>query len=92
MPIDYLSSLTAAERTVRANVHLGISLAFIAGALNAGGFVAIGQYTSHMTGMVSSAADNLAFGNFSLVATAFLSILSFALGAASTAILINYAK
>ncbi|RJF96748.1 DUF1275 domain-containing protein [Noviherbaspirillum cavernae] len=59
MPITYLSGLAATERTTRANFHLGVSLSFVAGALNAGGFLAIGQYTSHMTGIVSSAADHL---------------------------------
>ncbi|WP_420472721.1 YoaK family protein [Noviherbaspirillum sp. ST9] len=92
MPINYLASLTAQERSARANLHLGTSLAFVAGALNAGGFLAIGQYTSHMTGMLSSAADNLVLGHLPLVVTAFLSILSFALGAASTAIMVNYAR
>ncbi len=92
MPIHYLASLTAPERSARANLHLGVALTFIAGALNAGGFLAIGQYTSHMTGMISSAADNLVLGNVELVATALLSVLSFALGAASTALMVNYAK
>lgn len=92
MPINYLASLTSAERTDRANLHLGTSLAFNAGALNAGGFLAIGQYTSHMTGMVSSAADSLVLGDISLAATAFLSILSFVCGAASTAVMVNYSK
>lgn len=92
MPINYLASLTAQERSARANLHLGASLAFIAGALNAGGFLAIGQYTSHMTGMLSSAADNLVLGHLPLVVTAFLSILSFAFGAASTAVMVNYAR
>src|SRR5688572_23271100 len=92
MPISYLASLTASERSTRANLHLGASLAFVAGALNAGGFLAIGQYTSHMTGMVSSAADNLILGEIALVITALLSILSFVLGAASTAVMVNYAR
>ncbi len=92
MPINYLASLTAPERTARANLHLGVSLAFVAGALNAGGFLAIGQYTSHMTGMLSSAADNLVLGQIPLVVTALLSILSFACGAATTALMVNYAR
>lgn len=92
MPINYLASLTASERTARANLHLGTSLAFVAGALNAGGYLAIGRYTSHMTGMLSSAADSLAFGDIPLVVTAFLSICSFALGAASTAVMVNYSR
>lgn len=92
MPINYLASLTAPDRTARANLHLGASLAFVAGALNAGGFLAIGQYTSHMTGMLSSAADNLILGNIELLATALMSIVSFALGAASTAVMVNYSR
>ena len=92
MPINYLASLTASERTARANLHLGTSLAFVAGALNAVGFLAIGQYTSHMTGMLSSAADFLVLGNVAVVVTAFLSVLSFVLGAMTTAVMVNYAR
>jgi uncharacterized membrane protein YoaK (UPF0700 family) len=92
MPINYLSSLTSAQRTARSNLHLGASLAFIAGALNAGGYLAIGQYTSHMSGMVSSAADDIVLGEYALAATALLSILSFVCGAASTALMVNYAR
>jgi uncharacterized membrane protein YoaK (UPF0700 family) len=92
MPINYLASLTAADRTARTNLHLGASLAFVAGAVNAGGFLVIGRYTSHMTGMLSLAADNLALGNLTLTITALLSILSFMSGAASTAIMVNYLK
>ena len=62
MPVQYLTALTATVRTHRANLHLGVALAFVAGALNAGGFLAIGQYTSHMTGVISSAADDLVLG------------------------------
>jgi uncharacterized membrane protein YoaK (UPF0700 family) len=92
MPINYLARLTAQERTATANLHLGIVLAFIAGALNAGGFLAIAQYTSHMTGIVSSAADNLVLGNIGLTVAAGLSLFSFIAGAATTAWLVNYAK
>jgi uncharacterized membrane protein YoaK (UPF0700 family) len=46
MPVNYLAGLTATVRSRRANLHLGVALAFVAGALNAGGFLAIGQYKS----------------------------------------------
>jgi len=92
MPIAYLSALTAPERTARANLHLGVTLAFVAGALNAGGFLAIGQYTSHMTGMVSAAADNLALGDVVLVLAALLSIAAFVAGAATTAMMVSYGR
>jgi uncharacterized membrane protein YoaK (UPF0700 family) len=92
MPIDYLTRLTAQERTATANLHLGVLLAFVAGALNAGGFLAIGQYTSHMTGIVSAAADNLVVGNAGLAVAGGLSLLSFMAGAATTAWLVSYAR
>jgi uncharacterized membrane protein YoaK (UPF0700 family) len=92
MPINYLVRLTARERTTTANVHLGVLLSFVAGALNAGSFLAIGQYTSHMTGIVSSAADNLALGNIGLTIAAALALFSFIAGAATTALLVSYSK
>jgi uncharacterized membrane protein YoaK (UPF0700 family) len=92
MPISYLSGLAATERSARANLHLGVSLAFVAGALNAGGFLAIGQYTSHMTGVISSLADNLVLGQIELAIAGLLSLASFVGGAASTALLVNYAR
>lgn len=92
MPLGFLSHLIAPERTSRANLQLGICLAFVAGALNAGGFLAIGQYTSHMTGIVSTAADNFVLGNIALAVSGLLSLVAFMLGAASTAVLVNYAR
>lgn len=92
MPLDYLTGLTSQRRTPSANFHLGVLLAFVAGALNAGGFLAIGQYTSHMTGIVSAAADNLVLGNAALAGAAGLSLLSFVSGAATTALIVNYGR
>ncbi len=92
MPLDYLRGLTALERTQQSNLHLGISLAFIAGAANAGGFLAVGEYTSHMTGMLSGMADNLALGNFKLFLAGLGSLLCFLSGAATSAILINWGR
>lgn len=92
MPIDYARRLTGKDRTHGGNRHLGWSLAFIAGATNAGAFLAVKQYTSHMTGMVSSMADSLVLGDFQLAAGALGGLLSFLLGAATSAVLINYAR
>ncbi|HZD45747.1 MAG TPA: DUF1275 domain-containing protein, partial [Acidobacteriaceae bacterium] len=58
MPLFYLRRLTGSKRTESANRHLARYLAFIAGAANAGGFLAVRQYTSHMSGMVAAMADN----------------------------------
>jgi uncharacterized membrane protein YoaK (UPF0700 family) len=92
MPLDYLRGFTAAERTDATNRRLGRSLAFVAGAANAGGFLAVGQYTSHMSGIVSSLADNLALGEADLLVAGFSSLLSFLAGAATSAILINWGR
>ena len=89
---DFLRTLTGRERTLRANIQLGYSLAWVAGAINAGGFLAVHQYTSHMTGIVSAMADNLATGSTAVALSGIGAIVSFAAGAASSAILINWAR
>ena len=81
---------TEVERTTQANVRLGSFLAFVAGATNAGGFLAVGQYTSHMSGQFASIADNLVLGHFTLVVSALGAILAFITGAMTTAILVNW--
>lgn len=92
MPIPYLRRLTGKERNAVSNRHLGYSLAFIAGAINAGGFFAVDQYTSHMTGIVSAMTDDLALGNVGLALAGLGALLSFLCGAACSAILINWAR
>lgn len=92
MPIHYLRRLTGHQRDQAANRHLGYSLAFIAGATNAGGFLAVGQYTSHMTGIVSTMADSLALGELWVAGAALVSLAAFLSGAATTALLINWAR
>jgi uncharacterized membrane protein YoaK (UPF0700 family) len=92
MPVSFLRRLTGRARTRSANRQLGAFLAFVAGAVNAGGFLAVKQYTSHMTGIVSAIADDLVLGNL-LVAFAGLGALAaFLAGAATTAMLINWAR
>ncbi|WP_343620895.1 DUF1275 family protein, partial [Ralstonia sp.] len=88
MPIQYLRRLTSPERSEDANRRLGQSLAFVAGAANAGGFLAVKQYTSHMSGIVSTMADALVLGDIVLVLAGFASLLAFLCGAACTAVLV----
>jgi uncharacterized membrane protein YoaK (UPF0700 family) len=92
MPLNYARRLTGRDRTPAANRQLGWVLAFIAGATNAGAFLAVQQYTSHMTGMVSSMADHLVLGDIALAASAFGALVSFLCGAAVCAVLVNFAK
>ena len=90
MLIFYLRNLTGVQRSVKADIHLGLSLAFIAGAMNAGGFLAVQQYTSHMTGIVSSMADGLAIGNLKLVLASIGSMVCFIVGAGFTELMVNW--
>ena len=91
MPLTYSRKLTGRKRTQDSNRHLGFLLAFVAGGINAGGFLAVRQYTSHMTGIVSAMADNLALGAIDLALTGLGSLLSFLAGAICTAFMVSYA-
>jgi uncharacterized membrane protein YoaK (UPF0700 family) len=92
MPVHYARRLTGANRTETANRHLGVALAFVAGATNAGGYLAVQQYTSHMTGIVSSMADNLVLGTSDLVLAGLGALFAFMFGAACSAVMVNYGR
>lgn len=84
--------LAGKRRTSENNKRLGYSLAFIAGAINAGGFMVVGQYTSHMTGIISLAADNIALSNWLSAMSMLCYILCFICGATTTTILIIWGR
>ena len=90
--IPYLRGLAGKERFEKADRHLARFLTFIAGAVNAGGFLAVHQYTSHMSGIVSSMADNLTLGDIDLVLAGLGAFLSFVAGAACSAVLVNWGR
>jgi len=92
MPANYFRTLTGKHRSTEANRLLGYSLAFVAGATNAGGFLAVRQYTSHMSGVVSAIADQTALGDPSLVLAGVGSLVSFMLGAGCSAVLVNWGR
>jgi len=87
--IPQLRGWTEVQRTSQVNVRLGVTLSFVAGATNAGGFLAVGQYTSHMTGIVSSVADNLVLGQMALAGL--MALVAFMGGAMTTAWMVNWA-
>ena len=87
-----LRHLSGQHRTAATNRLLGALLAFNAGAVNAGGFLVVAMYTSHMTGFASLLADNLVLGNMPLVLGAVGALLAFTTGAAVTAIMVNWAR
>lgn len=87
-----LRHLSGQHRTAATNRLLGTMLAFNAGAVNAGGFLVVSMYTSHMTGFASMLADNLILGNMALVLGALGTLLAFITGAAVTAVIVNWAR
>lgn len=92
MPKAFIRNLTGKTRSKKSDIQLGIILAFIAGAINAGGFLAVGQYTSHMTGLVSGIADYIVLHQFLSALLAALYVLCFISGAAISAMIINWAR
>lgn len=92
MPRQTLRQLAGPARTRPGNRRLGLLLAFVAGAINAGGYLAVQRYTSHMTGVVSGVADDLALGEFALAAAGAVLVAMFIAGAMTTAVLTNWAR
>src|SRR6478736_5773075 len=87
-----LRHLTNRHRAPSTNRALGLLLAFNAGAVNAGGFLVLHMYTSHMTGFASQLADGLVLANLTLMLNALGAILAFIAGAAVCAILVNWGR
>jgi len=92
MPAHYARFLIGRQRSTAANRQLGVVLAFVAGAINAGGFLAVQQYTSHVTGMLSHMADQLVLGRMDLLLDGLVAVLAFLAGAMTCAVLINFAR
>jgi uncharacterized membrane protein YoaK (UPF0700 family) len=67
-------------------------LAFVAGALNAGGFQALGFYTSHVTGNTSRAANELALGHLGIAGSVGILVLTFMSGAFMSGTLLSYGR
>lgn len=87
-----LRFLTHRHRAPSTNRVLGMLLAFNAGAINAGGFLALHMYTSHMTGFASQLADGLAVGNGTLLLNALGALLAFTCGAGACAVIVTWAR
>ena len=87
-----LRFLTSRHRAPSTNKALGLLLAFNAGAVNAGGFLVLHMYTSHMTGFASQLADGLVLGNTRLLLNAMGAVLAFLSGAAVCAVLVNWGR
>lgn len=91
-PLRRLRLISAHRRAAASDRVLATLLAGIAGAANAGGFILLGSYTSHMTGYLSQIADNLVLHNIALVGQSMAAIVLFVLGAVASALAINWAR
>jgi uncharacterized membrane protein YoaK (UPF0700 family) len=92
MPLDSSLLMRHGNRSPRLNRQLAWSLAFVAGAVNAGGFLAVQKYTSHVSGAVSLAADELTMGNKTLGLAALSIVACFAAGAFCASLLISFGR
>lgn len=93
LPLDAkLLTRQHGERDKRLNRQLAWSLAFVAGAVNAGGFLAVKAYTSHVTGAVSRMSDEFALGHPQLALGALGIVLSFLAGAFAAGLLISLGR
>ena len=89
---SFIIALTSRNRNTASNTQLGVLLAFTAGAVNAVGFLLLGSYTSHMTGIVSSIADYFALSNLAAALRAISFVVAFISGAITTSLLTNIAR
>ena len=67
-------AMVAVGRSGPRDLALATVLAAVAGAANAGGFLAVGAYTSHMTGYLSQFADHAVLLNWQVTGVAALAI------------------
>ncbi|MXV38316.1 DUF1275 domain-containing protein [Flavobacteriaceae bacterium Ap0902] len=77
------------KRTRRHNIQIAIVLSFIAGIVNATGFLAFHELTTNVTGHFALFIDDLANFNFWKGAKYFLFILSFLIGSFTSGFLIE---
>ena len=91
-PFWFARAVVAHRRSSGNDLVLATFLAAIAGAANAGGFFALGQYTSHMTGYLSQLADNIVLPDLWVAFVSALAISAFIAGASFSTILIIWAR
>ena len=92
MPHRFIRTLTGKHRSRLADIQLGIMLAFVAGAVNTAGFLGVGKYTSHMTGIVSSIATYIALNRYEAAFISFGFVLSFIGGAMVSTLVMRWGK
>jgi uncharacterized membrane protein YoaK (UPF0700 family) len=92
IPLDPHLLTSHHDRTKHLNRQLAWSLAFVAGAVNAGGYLAVELYTSHVTGAVAKISDQLVLGNSALALEGVGIVCFFGTGAFFSTLLISYGR
>jgi uncharacterized membrane protein YoaK (UPF0700 family) len=87
-----LRRLTARERSARSNWQLAAVLALTAGVVDVSGFLALHQFTSHMSGSVAIIAADLASHGIRVMLQPGIVLGCFLSGAAVCALLINWSR
>ena len=87
-----LRKLTARNRTTTANWQLAALLAFTAGAADVSGYLALRQFTSHMSGVVAALAADLAERGACVLLQPAIVLVCFLAGAAFCALLVNWER
>jgi uncharacterized membrane protein YoaK (UPF0700 family) len=90
MPVKFIQRITSRQRSHKTNIQLGAFMAFVAGAVNAGGYLAIARYTSHMSGIIAAIGDDLALNHLVAVLGGLSLLFAFILGAGTTAIIVQW--
>ncbi|MDO5679954.1 MAG: YoaK family protein [Pelistega sp.] len=92
MVLAYSRRLSGKIRTQSANAELACFLSFVAGSMNAGGFLAVNEFTSHMSGIVSQMADATALGDWRILLWGLGAVMAFIAGSATTTVIIHFAR
>lgn len=92
MPTTYLKALIARERSQKLNRDLGALLAFVAGAVNAGGLITLGQFSSHVTGALARIGAHLPEGDMQALSACLMLVLAFLVGSVASSLLISWGR
>lgn len=88
----YKSALLGKIRDEQRDRQLGLALAAIAGAINAGGYLIVEHHASHMTGIASSFAGLLGQAHFGAALPFLLWFVAFVGGAVVSTVLVLWGK
>jgi uncharacterized membrane protein YoaK (UPF0700 family) len=80
------------SRTLRADILLASSLAFVAGGVNSAGYLGSGYFSANMTGNVSLISDHVSAGDLYLAIAFFSIVAMFVAGAFAASLFIQIGK